>query len=66
MRCVCCDCELSDLESTRRNAITNEFMDMCDSCIMVEPSDFLVLERDDLKTKEVLDEWDNSCPSFRP
>lgn len=58
MRCICCNIELTDAEATRRNAITNEFMDMCDECLNVAPEDFLVLERDDLKTEDVLDEFD--------
>lgn len=33
MRCLCCDRNLSDYESTLRHAITNEFMDTCNKCL---------------------------------
>ena len=33
MKCVCCNKNLSDFESTRRHALTNAFLDMCKSCL---------------------------------
>jgi len=32
MRCFACDCELSDSESTRKSRITNEYIDLCNTC----------------------------------
>lgn len=29
MRCRACDCELSDLEATRKYASTGEYIDLC-------------------------------------
>lgn len=58
MKCYCCNADLSDAESTRRNALTNEFLDMCDECLNVSPEDFLVLERDDLKTETIFDDYE--------
>ncbi len=40
MRCVCCDKNLNDYESTRRHAITGEFLDMCNGCL-AEVSDMV-------------------------
>ena len=36
-RCVCCNKNLKDHESVRRHAITNEFLDMCDTCLKEVP-----------------------------
>lgn len=33
MRCLSCNVILSDKESTRRGALSNEFIDLCDSCL---------------------------------
>ena len=33
MKCVACDCILSDREATRRSLVTDEFVDLCDHCI---------------------------------
>jgi hypothetical protein len=38
MRCVCCDRKLKDHESIRRHALTNEFLDMCDTCLKEIPN----------------------------
>jgi len=33
MRCYCCDCSLSDYESTLRSASTGEYLDTCRKCL---------------------------------
>lgn len=33
MRCIACNDELTDLESTRKNPTTGEFMDLCGGCL---------------------------------
>ena len=38
MHCVICDKKLNDYESTRRHAITNEFLDLCNRCIKDIPN----------------------------
>lgn len=38
MRCIACDKTLNDYESTRRHAITNEFLDMCNRCMKDMPN----------------------------
>ena len=37
MKCVICDKNLKDHEAVRRHAITNEFLDICDSCLREIP-----------------------------
>jgi hypothetical protein len=32
MRCLACDKQLNDFESTRRHAITRDFLDLCNAC----------------------------------
>lgn len=46
MRCLCCNRNLSDIESTRRHAETGEFLDICNKCI--QDLDIPYLDRDDL------------------
>ena len=33
MRCLCCNRNLSDYESTLRHPVTNEFLDICQKCL---------------------------------
>ena len=33
MRCYCCNKQLSDREATRRFTESEEFVDMCDTCL---------------------------------
>ena len=33
MRCVSCNTALSDFESTRKGALSGEYLDLCNSCI---------------------------------
>jgi hypothetical protein len=38
MRCCACNKNLKDHESVRRHALTNEFLDMCDTCLKDVPN----------------------------
>lgn len=38
MKCVCCNKTLNDYESTRRHALTNEFLDLCNKCMKDMPN----------------------------
>lgn len=53
-RCVCCNRALSDFESTRRHAETNEFLDVCNSCLedICQDEDIPVRTRGDLECCE--------------
>lgn len=33
MRCVSCDSNLTDFESTRKGAMSGEYLDLCNQCI---------------------------------
>lgn len=49
MRCTCCNKLLSDYESTRKNAKTGEYMDMCNTCVgFLPPDQFQFKTRPDL------------------
>ena len=32
MRCLACDCSLTDFEATRKSLTTEEYVDLCDRC----------------------------------
>jgi hypothetical protein len=49
MRCVSCNCVLTDFEATRKGVNTGEYIDMCNRCFATIADDVAVIERDDLK-----------------
>lgn len=60
MRCRCCDAELSDFESTRKDT-RGVYLDMCNTCFKESGLNTIlpVLEREDLATVDtILDEDD--------
>lgn len=59
MRCVCCDKNLSDFESTRKSVTTNEYIDMCNKCYLTIKDDLVSLEREDLLTNEDTEDEEN-------
>jgi len=56
MHCRACDTMLSDFESTRRNANTFEFVDLCNSCFKEVKHIIPVIERKDLVTSVDIDD----------
>lgn len=54
MRCSCCNRALSDFESTRRHAITEAFLDICNNCFdeVSQDADIPVRTRGDLECCE--------------
>ena len=56
MRCKACDKKLSDFESTRRYANTDEFIDLCNHCFSTIEEDVEYSEREDLLEYEDYDE----------
>lgn len=38
MHCIACDKTLNDYESTRRHALTNQFLDLCNRCMKDMPN----------------------------
>lgn len=55
MRCLSCNCILSDFESTRKSVNTNSYIDMCNRCYYTISDDVATLERDDLAHDEDMD-----------
>jgi len=53
MRCLACNCILSDFESTRKNEETGQYEDLCNECFavsndaVVEHEDMLEIEYDE-------------------
>jgi len=47
MRCTCCDCDLTDYESTRRYE-EGEYLDMCNNCSRSLDSEIATVNRMDL------------------
>ena len=48
MRCVACNCSLTDYEATRKGAATGEYLDLCDDCFRTIANDVVVITRADL------------------
>lgn len=44
MRCVCCNKNLSDKESTRKGVNSGEYLDMCDGCFSTVAEEFPYIE----------------------
>lgn len=49
MRCLSCDCLLSDFESTRKSRTTNDYIDLCNNCFEDIKDAVDVIEREDLR-----------------
>ena len=56
MRCIACDVELTYYEATRRFAVSQEFIDLCNRCAAVSLNDSDVVDRADLRTLADLEE----------
>lgn len=57
MRCVACNCCLTEFESTRKSAETEEFLDLCNDCYLPIRDQVKALERFDLMSiEDIIDE----------
>jgi hypothetical protein len=56
MRCLSCNKNLTDFESTRKYASTGEYLDLCNRCYSDIQDDVDTLIRPDLQEDEVVDE----------
>jgi hypothetical protein len=64
MRCIACDKTLNDFEATRRHAVTNEFLDMCNRCMKDMPN-IPTKDRPDLvKEADFDDEMEDALDTF--
>ena len=55
MRCLSCNCILSDYEATRKSVHTNMFIDLCNRCYGSIQDDLDVVERPDLEHEDAED-----------
>lgn len=44
MRCLACNCQLNDHESTRKYASSGQFVDLCDRCFTTVEDDIPTIE----------------------
>ena len=59
MHCIACDKTLNDYEATRRHALTNQFLDLCNRCMKDMPN-IPTKDRPDLvKEADFDDDLDN-------
>lgn len=58
MRCVCCNRNLNDSESTRRLVSTGDFLDMCNKCYKDVENDVPTTVRQDLVPTEQIEDWE--------
>jgi hypothetical protein len=54
MRCLSCDCELTDIEATKKYENGNDYIDLCDRCL-----DTIVDDLDSDDETEVEDDDDS-------
>jgi hypothetical protein len=52
MRCIACNKNLNDFESTRKSIISGEYLDLCNTCFHQVEQDVPAKERDDLRSEE--------------
>lgn len=57
MRCIACDKNLNDYESTRKDLHGN-YLDMCNECYGHIKDDVLTIDRDDLNMSESVEDTD--------
>lgn len=62
MRCLSCDCALTDFEATRKSATTGAYIDLCNSCFSSVADQIKSIERADLAhEQDAIDENDSHC-----
>ena len=67
MRCICCNKNLNDFESTRKSVSTGEYLDMCNKCYSTVSDDLLSEVRYDLydgNEDEEYEEGENDEESY--
>ena len=63
MRCVCCNVNLSDKESTNRHPTTNEFLDMCTKCLNIAGIDPVSSGVTDTQYEDDDSDYEDNYPS---
>lgn len=63
MRCIACNAELNDFESTRKDS-AGRFIDMCNYCFKAGEYEFDTNDRLDLLNESDIQYENNSCESY--
>lgn len=50
MKCLSCDCVLSDYEATRKYSNSNKYLDLCNDCFAPIAEDVPTVNRSDLQS----------------
>ena len=58
MRCLACNKNLNDFESTRKSATTGEYVDLCNHCFHNVEQDIESIVREDLRDEESYEDND--------
>ena len=53
MRCVACDVELTDFESTRKSVTTGEYVDLCNACYKLD----LAIRNNPIAAEKILENY---------
>jgi len=56
MRCIACNKNLNDFESTRKSATTGEYVDLCNHCFHNVEQDIESIVREDLRDEESVED----------
>ena len=56
MRCLACNKNLNDFESTRKSATTGEYVDLCNHCFHNVEQDIESIVREDLRDEESVED----------
>lgn len=64
MRCLGCNCVLTDFEATRKTVNTNEFVDLCNKCFRPIAKEVPVIERRDLDTNNGDDDNEEELETY--
>jgi len=56
MRCIACNKNLNDFESTRKSATTGEYVDLCNHCFHNVEQDIESIVREDLRDEESIED----------
>jgi len=56
MRCIACNKNLNDFESTRKSTTTGEYVDLCNHCFHNVEQDIESIVREDLRDEESVED----------
>lgn len=65
MRCLACNCNLTDYESTRKSVTTGEFIDLCNRCFSSVSDDLQTIDREDLLTENNYHNGDSFIDNYK-